>query len=373
MAKRTRRSVSTRPTLADIADRVGVSPAAVSYALTNREGHLVAKDTKDRIRSVAREMGYLPNTIARSLRKQSTDFFGLIFPTFLNDWVTRMVAALNDAVNQQGRQLLIESVKKRSEESQVRSLARLAERMVDGVFVFWPHAPWLVRQDDVPGYLPVVTIDAYMGLDVPAGSTAVVVDRASGIYDAVSFLLSQGRRRVAMVLPPVGGERVPGPGETASRGRLRVAWVSSEAQGEKVAGWREAYRRAGVPADPGLLLRMPHHGEWDVQPGLDLAKDLLDAQLDIDGILLGSDFAAVGVIKGLLSAGVRVPDDIAVVGFDNAPVCEASPVRLASIDFPVEEMAGHAVRLMLERTAGPEREGAVVTLPMRFIRRESSG
>ena len=342
---------ASRPSLSDVARAAGVSKTTASYVLSKKNVTVISQDTRKRVIDVARRLGYRPNALARSLRRRASLSLGLISPAFPNSYVTDVIKSLYALTRQGGYHVLLEPYQASESWSQVQALDNLLDRMVDGVFVFWPSRPW-VFPDDV--YARIVLVDTPEPTNVPPGSDRVVVDRASGIDEATRYLLARGRRRIALV----------------------VDTRDDQITRDKIHGWREAHRRTGAATGSDLLIRIPDPEQWNIRQGLDLGRRLAAMNPRPDAVIATDDLLAIGVVKQLIGSGLDVPGQMAVVGLGGYDICEMAPVALASVAFPSGRIADEAARMMLDGLqAGQDAAAAqrAVTLPMRFVQWASCG
>ncbi len=342
----------SRVTLADIAKQVGVSKIAVSKVLLGTGGKNVRVSTRTarKIREVANKLHYRPNLLARSLKTNRTKSWGLTFPGMETEYLTNLTSAIYKVAYKKGFHILLDpGMPYKAQEG----IDNLISRMIEGLFIFWAYEVI----DLTENYLlpPVVVIDTQVNIDPNVPMGIVYVDRASGIYQATSYLIKKGRRRITI--------EVPFP-------RHRVV-------DEKIFGWKKAYIDAGLPEPPDEWI-IPYRDpeEWNFERGYELA-DLARKQVkDLDAIVASEDATAIGMMRYFLERGYKVPEDIAITGFHDTRFARVGPVELASIRFPIEQMAEAAVDMMLRLAEGGERTrvGQLrCKFPMEFVWRKSAG
>ncbi len=339
--------MATRPArMADVAAKAGVSIAAVSHVLSGRPSW-VGQATRRRVQRAAADLGYRPNVLAQSLRSRQTHTLGLIFPGMRNDYVLRTVEAIYDEARSRGYHVLMMPLEAADAAAHAAATAEMAARMVEGLFVHWPYGPWHRARKAIDAAVPQVLIDSPGTTRTGPG---VRIDRRAGFRQATAALLASGRRRVAIALAREDGR------------------VSQD----KLAGWRDAHRAAGVRLDPRLVLWHTGVRERDVAQGRAFAAALLGRGPRRDALIATDDHHAIGALQAIEDAGLRVPDDIAVIGLNDTPACTLVRPALASIAFPIADMARTAIDLMLARLGGATPPAAARRLlPMSLIARDS--
>lgn len=327
--------------LKDVAARAGVSFQTVSKVL-NGDQRVVAEPTRERILAAARELGYVPNAVARSLVARSTYTIGIVADDLV-DWVlARFVVGAERAARAQGHAVLIGSVRRDSPDG-AEYIRLLRERRVDGIVA---AAPTL--EDDEPvgellrGPMPVVSIHHVPGGGVPVvGSDHALTGRL-----AAAHLAELGHRRVATVTGP--------PGRRVVATRLR--------------GYRGGLADTGLDPDAALVER----ADWTVEGGYAACCRLLDRAPSVTAIFAQSDLMAIGVLSALHQRGLGVPDDCAVVGCDDLPFAAHLVPPLTTIHIPFYETGERAMALLLARIRGEEPEQRRTLLPVDLIVRQST-
>ncbi len=336
MGERTR---SDRPaTRNDVARLSGVSTAVVSYVLNNGP-RPVAEATRQRVLDAMAELNYRPNATARALRLRKTSTLGLLVPDISNPFFAEFAKAVQDAAFPRGYAVTYADTESdhEREREQIRSLA---DRQVDGVLMIG-RTP---RADLTPfseAAIPIVVFDRFEGdRDVPT----VVIDDYLAARAGVEHLRSHGHERIALIGGP---DEIP-----AARARHR-AWA------EVVAPWGEA------PAELFVASGFSRTG------GYRAAHELLARDVAPTAVFISSDIQAIGALRAFAEAGVRVPDDLAVLSFDGTQEADFSSPPLSVIRQPLETMAATALGLLLDddsRAAGIHR-----VVPHALVLRSSCG
>jgi LacI family transcriptional regulator len=332
--------VSPRVTIHDVAFLAGVSVGTASKALNGR-GQL-RDATRERVQSAAQQLGFRPNDLARSLTRGRTFTVGLLTSDSFGRFSIPVMQGVEDALG--AGSIAVYLCDARGDRIRERHyLDSLLSRRVDGIIVSGRRAdPRPPLGDGIP--MPVVY--AYSQSTSP-DDLAVVPDDVHGGRLAAEHLVRAGRRRFAHVTGPARFEAA----------RLRLA------------GARLAVEEAGIELPNRRVLT----GAWSEAWGREAADLLLADAPDVDAVFCGNDQIARGVADALRERGVRVPDDVAIVGYDNWEVLAAATrPPLTSVDMGLEGLGRTAAHLLLARIDGA-RETGVRRLPCSLVVRESSG
>jgi len=329
-----------RPTISDVAERARVSKTTVSHVLSGNRP--VAAPTRTRVERAIRELGYRPDGVARSLRTSRSHMLALVIPDLTNPFYPVLARGLEDSTERSGYRTLICNTDG-TPDLEEEFLAEVVSRRVDGI-VFDSSAVRSERLAElVPPSVPVVRIGT-TSIDDP-GYDAVHANDGRGAHDAVAHLIGRGSRRVAMIQGPPGGG------------------------GKRNEGYATALEESGMAFDPALVVS----GEWTRQGGELAALQLLDLDDPPTAVFCANDLMALGVLDAAREAGVRVPDDLALVGFDDIEAAELVTPPLTTVSNPAYEtgvMAGVLLRERMTGTyTGPPR---TATLPCQLVIRATA-
>jgi LacI family transcriptional regulator len=327
-----------RVTIRDVAAAAGVSIGTASKAL-NGQGKLRA-ETRERVAQAAERLGFAPNTLAQALLAGRSFTVGLITTDSFGRFSIPVMLGAEDALGN-GRVSVFMCDTRDDPERERRYIDMLSARRVDGLIVtgrrIEPRPPVIAG----PGTPVVYAMTQSLGADGPA----VLPDDEGGGRAAAEHLLASGRRRIGHITGP---ERF-----LAAR--------------KRAAGFGDALAAAG--ARPHGAARF---GEWSERWGREAAGQLLTEHRDTDAIFCGSDQIARGVADTLRAAGRRIPDDVALVGFDNwEPMALGAQPPLTSVDMCLEEVGRAAAELLLAAIGDRPARG-VRTVPSRLVVRQSS-
>ncbi|MFN8444866.1 MAG: LacI family DNA-binding transcriptional regulator [Caldilineaceae bacterium] len=328
-------------TIHEIAKAAGVSIATVSRVLNHSE-HPVSGKTSQRVWDVADALGYLPNQLARSLRTEHTATVGIITDDITSEFSPLIVRAIQDYLSERHYSTLIINADREPEveEAAIRSLL---SRSVDGIiFVETWHREANQQLDRAAK--PYVFAHRQFA---KAYRNSVRPDERVGPKLAMDHLLSLGHRRVAYINGP--------PNFFASAERLQ--------------GYQEALARSNVDFDPTLVAS----GDWKVDSGYAAMKEILRAQLLPTAVFAANDFMALGAIYAIHDHGLRVPDDIAIVGYDDRDVASLVRPSLTTVTMPCAEMGRASADMLLQLINNPFAEVEERRISGKLIVRQSCG
>lgn len=310
------RNVHRSPVMADVARLAGVSHQTVSRVLNDHPN--VRPETRERVLTAIEGLGYRRNSTARALVTKRTNTLGVVaFDTTLHGPASTLYG-IERAARGAGYFVSIVSLRELTRDDLAEALDHLARQQVDGLVVIVPQSAVAVALAEMPQPVPVVTVEG----DADVGLPVVNVDQRKGGMLATRHLLRLGHRTVW---------HVAGPHD----------WLESEG---RIEGWREALHAAGAEV-PELLT-----GDWSPRSGYRCGQ-LLAGMPDLTAVFVANDQMALGVLRALDEARIRVPDDVSVVGFDDIPESEffAPPLTTVAQDF--SEVGRKAIELLLDALA----------------------
>ena len=329
--------------LKDIADRTGFSVNTVSLAL--RDSPRIPEETRLVIRQAAEALNYLPNQIAKSLVSRETRTIGLVLTSITNPILTRVAQAIELRLAERGYlTLFATSNGDHQEEKKVIEMFR--SRQVDGMLIYPRGHRELdhIRRLRLAGY-PVVLLVG----DLDAGVDVVSMDARLGGYKASRHLIERGHRRIGLI---DGGQQ---------RGNL-----------EKQQGYIRALAEAGI-ADDAALHAIP--ATHSVMAGYEAMAELMARGNGMTAVLAATDSMALGALRWTQRHGLRVPDDMAIVGFDNIEFAEHAATPISSVDYAVDRVTELAVDRLISLIRADGLPEAEVTLiePELVVRESSAG
>lgn len=338
-----------RPTLDEVAARAGVGRGTVSRVVNGSPQ--VSPGAKAAVERAIAELGYVPNRAARALVTRRTDSVALVVSEsearfFGEPFFASIIRGISSGLADTPLQLWLAMAQ--SAAGRQRVTQHLTTQHVDGVMLLSLH-----DNDPLPGLLHDRGLPTVLG-GRPAAMLApdappmnyVDVDNAGGARLAVEHLIAQGRRAIGVVTGPLD---------------MGVGLA-------RLDGYRRAVAAAGLSADEDLI----GYGDFSEDSGGAAVRDLLARRPDLDAVFAASDLMASGALSVLKAAGRRVPDDVAVVGFEDSELARRTDPPLTTVFQPVERMGREMARLLVERIQGTADDSASVLLDTRLVRRASA-
>ena len=329
---------SGRNTIAEVADRAGVSPTTVSHVLSGNRP--VADTTSRRVRQAIEELGYRPSSLARSLRLQRSQTIALIVPDIANPFYPVLARGVDDELD--GRYLTFVCSTDGQRERELRFAAEARDRHVDGVII----AAFGLTGDDaetlIDAGVPVVGLGQHLR---GRRMDAVFTDDEHGGREATRHLIERGHRRIGLISGPEGA------------GVLRTT------------GHHRALTEAGLEIDPSLEMV----GDWHRAGGAAAMSRLLEMATPPTAVFAENDLMAIGALDLARQRGVSVPGDVAIVGYDDIEAAQMTTPPLTTVVNPAYEAGRQAGRLLLDRMTGGYRGRArVIGLRSRLVVRDSA-
>jgi LacI family transcriptional regulator, galactose operon repressor len=327
-------------TLRDVARHADVSPMTVSRVV-NGSGR-VSPDLRARVEQALAETGYLPNTVARNLRTRRTDTIALVMPDMTNPFFTALAHGVEMSAREVGVSLLVANSDEREDEEQ-RLVQVLLQRQVDGILLIPAGAGGVAigrcRAHDVP----VVIVDRRPGTP---GVDVVRADAEAGAFQLGRLMAGLGHRRMAVLTGPAS---VP----TAV---------------DRAVGFSRALADDSALATPSVV-----YGAFTIESGHAMTLSVMGQAPRPTALFAANNFIAIGVLHALQELGLLVPDDVAVVGFDDLPQAMVTFPFLTVAAQPAFELGRRSVAVLLDRLADPRRPAQEVVLPTEIVLRRSSG
>jgi LacI family transcriptional regulator len=335
-----RQNAVSKVTIVEVARRGGVSLGTVSRVINN-DIH-VAPETRERVSKVMQEMGYVANRQARSLRGSKTNVIGMLVPDLGTGYIGEIVHGI-DAELALGQLDLMLFTTHRTASKEASYVANMGKGMVDGLLLVLPRSPadyigTLTRRN-----FPFVLID-HQGTDQKC--PAVGASNWQGAYNASEYLIKQGHTRIGFI--------------TGS--------MDLGAAIDRLNGYKSALRTNHIPEDPHLI----YEGTFFQPDGYAGAGALLDIDNPPTAIFASNDVMAMGAMDAVRSRGLRVPEDVSIVGFDDIPQAASVRPALTTVRQPLEQMGRVATQMLLDLLKNPDKEITRIELPTELIVRGST-
>ena len=331
----------SRITIREVAEEAGVSIATVSRVLNGRDD--VAPETRELVSRIAQERGYIANRGARGLSAGRTGLVGLLVPLVFPAYFAAILAGATEALQDHDLRVVL-SPTQHEHDREVTLLDRLMHGLTDGALIVLPEESSEELERLVDAGYRFVVVDPLM----PLGDRIASVSAANtaGADQAMKHLLGLGHRRISIITGPRG-------------------WVATE---ERRRGYHAALAAAGVLPDPALEVE----SNFEIDGGRQAASVLLDLPEPPTAIFAFNDNHAIGAIRAARARGLRVPEDLSIVGFDDVEHATVVTPALTTVRQPLAEMGRTAVSLLMRLLERHSLETLHVELATRLVVREST-
>ena len=330
--KRKKRSI----TIGDVATAAGVSVSTVSRVLNNKDD--VSSETFERVKAVITDMGYASSLAARSMRTLRKNVIGLIMPDAGEPFPIEVMKGVNRTIATLDYDLLIytcgDGRKHFTADREKKFVSLLNNSITDGVIVVTPEATHFNTN------APLVAVDPHYEINE---YPSVISTNWEGAMEAMNYLINLGHQRIGFI-----------------SGRFDLQSANS-----RLRGYKDGLSQAGIPIDPELITQ----GDFTADTGLKCARQLLDLPKPPTAIFASNDEMALGVYQAAHDAGIAIPADLSIIGFDNIPEAAQCEPGLTTVHQPIQEMGRIAVRMLLKLIEGePLEENIVKTSTCLVIR-----
>lgn len=328
------RKKSFGATIMDVARESGVSYSTVSRVLNGFE--FVKEDTRERVLEAAKKLGYIANLQARSLAGGRSNIIGLLVPGLNNDYLGEIISGIDEELAKANFNLMLYTTHRQQGKEAIYAHA-IANGLTDGLILIVPLAGSYLdglREQN----FPYVLVDQY-----EPQSAVVDTTNWQGAYDATRYLIELGHRRIGFV----------------------TGIMDLTSAVERLEGFKAALRDSNLPYQPELVIE----GDFFYQGGYQAAKKLIPKRPT--AIFASNDLSAFGIMDAIREAGLEIPDDISIIGFDDIPQASMIHPKLTTIRQPLDQIGRVAVQLLLEQLQHPERAPRRVTLATRLVIRDS--
>lgn len=327
-------------TIREVARQAGVSVATVSRAL-NGSGHVKAR-TRDRVLEAARQLRYVPNGSARSLTTSRTRTVGVLLPDLYGEFFSEVLRGIDQTARRSRYHTLVSS--SHNDAAELEAALRAMSGRVDGLVVMSPDIEAGLLEANLPASLPVVLMNCPVE---GSALNSIVTDNYGGAFAMVEHLLGLGHERIAILQGAAGNHDAL----------------------ERLRGYRDAMAQAGLPVAPEL----ERPGDFTERSGYEATQRVLALSPRPTALFAANDSMAIGALRALREAGVSVPAEMAVAGFDDIPVSRYVSPALSSVHVAINEMGRRAIELLLATIGDADHAAETITLPTRLVIRESCG
>ena len=334
-----------RVTSQDVADLAGVSRTTVSLVLNDVKGFKITEQTRQKVRDAAEQLGYIPNATAQALATRRAKAIGLVMtrsPHHIasDSFLPQILSGLLKVVKGHQLRLLIESVEPEHQDREYLELVRA--KHIDGMILLTPRIDdtALRRLEEID------TFTVVMGKLADSNLYSVDVDNQLAARKATQYLTDMGHTRIACIA------------------NAPISYTSAY---ERVLGYKDALVEAGITPDDEMIF----YADFDPQSGFERMKSLLASGQEFTAVFVASDTVAMGAKAALREAGLRIPDDISIMGFDDIPWAKYSDPPLTTVSLPAQELASRACLLLLDLMRGSDPVEKNLVLDTELVVRRS--
>lgn len=336
-----------RVTSMDVARRAGVSRTTVSFVLNNVIGMQISEETRKRVLDAAHELGYVPDAAAQALASGRSKTIGLLLArrpqVIASDmFLTQILEVLVREVSRSGMRLLLEVVE--DFENQESYLKLVRSNSIDGILYSGPRFDDAALRSLVDHGVPTVLMGALPGTNY----YCVDVDNRAAAQRAVVHLTGLGHTRIACIT------------------NAKPSYVAAA---DRLQGYQDALQASGIAFDPTLV----RYGDFDPESGYFQMNSLLEERAAPTAVFVASDVVALGALAAIREHGLRIPQDIAVVGFDNVPLSRFLEPSLTTVELPILELARQASEMVVGLIRGEVPARPQILLGATLLVRRSCG
>jgi len=326
-------------TLKMVAEKAEVSVNTASRAINNKPD--ISKETKKRILQIAKELGYIRNAAAVALRTKKTGTIGAVIADNRNPFYAEVLNGIEEAAREKNYHIILANTQ-RDYKKEEEAINLLLAKRVDGLLI----TPVQDRDDDIKNLIDANIPFVIVGRDFENIEVdAVYNDEVKGGFLATEYLIKKGHKRIALI-----------------NGFLH----KSPAKG-RLEGYKKALKKYGIPFDDALVTV----GDIDVKDGYERTKQLLEKGLNFTAIFAYNDMMAFGAMQAIKEKGLRIPEDIGLVGYDDIPFSSLISPALTTIRLKKQELGAESVKLLLSRINGNRKKTKKVMLGVELQIRES--
>jgi LacI family transcriptional regulator len=334
-----------KTTITDIANRCAVSTQTVSRVINNKPD--VSDETRAKVQSAIKEMNYYPSAVARSLVKQHSLTIGVVIGGLRYSGVANTLDGITKACEETGYSLIIIQEFQIDSPNIVQSIETLLERQVEGIIYAVPDVKGSIRQtqERLPSYCPPIV---FLKCEPDQNFTTLSLNNYGGARKAVEYLFTIGRKNIGLIAGPLD-------------------WLESR---QRKQGWEDVLRERGIEPSPNKWVE----GDWLAESGESGFHKLCQSYPEMDAVFVSNDTMALGAMHYASTHGLRIPQDFAVIGFDDLPEAAFFIPSLSSVTHPLRELGRKSVRILVEQIQNKSQTYAnqTIVLDTGLVIREST-
>ncbi|MDT0147599.1 LacI family DNA-binding transcriptional regulator [Priestia aryabhattai] len=329
------------PTIYDVAKLSGLSKTTVSRVINNHS--YVSEEKKNRVLKAMKELNYTPNPSARKLRGQVTTTIGVIVPKIINPFFSYLVDSIEQVAYKKGYHVLIFQSNE-DKEKELAFLNLLKTKQVDGIIMTSIENDWSLIEPFTE-YGPILLCNEYVN---NANVPIVRLNQYKGAYIGVKHLLEKGHRKIGYCTGGLFAEE----GKDKDRNQ----------------GYQKALQEAGIQPDPKWIFVNQH----SIEDGKQVVKKILSMEDRPTAIFTGSDEIAGGMMIEAKESGLSIPNDLAIIGFDDQPLAQMLDPKLTTIRQPIDQMGIKAMEILIDMLNDSESKVETFELPIELVVRSST-
>ena len=331
-----------KPSIEEIAALCNVSKATVSRVI-NQNPKGVGKETRKRVLDVIEKLNYRPNALARGIATARSGIIGLVVPDLSNFFYPKIVRGITDTMDRhQGSVLVANS--DYDPEKEARQLLQMVDKRVDGIILCSGVSNAAFLSDFRKYHIPVALIGR--SYDISLCDISISGNNVKGGYQAAKYLLDNGSRRIAFV-----------------EGKFHTSGGT-----QRLEGFHQAHQEAGIPVDSSLLME----GDYTIAFGRKAARLLVQQKKKINAVMTGSDLIAIGLVTEFQALGLRVPEDVEIIGYDNIELSAVFHPMLSTVSKPHYDMAVFITEQLLKLAAGEKVQLPHMKVEPELVLRETT-
>jgi len=328
-------------TIKEVALKAGVSIATVSRVFN--DSSLVNPKTIQRVREIAHSLHYVPNASARSLSRRKSDTFGMILPDLFGEFFSEVIRGADQTAQKHSYNVLLSS--SHNNQDEIKEALNIMKGRVDGIIIMSPNINADILHHNINKSLPVVLLNCFVEDN---SFDSIVIDNCNGAYQITNHLIKHGHKRIAIIKGAIGNYEAD----------VRLL----------------GYRHALTLEQCEVSETFEFEGDFSEESGYNSAKKILSITPRPTAVFAANDSMAIGALKAFHDHGIAVPDDIALVGFDDIPISRYVKPSLSTVQVPIHKMGILAVERLievLEKKNSTKKEKII--FPTQLTIRESCG
>lgn len=324
-------------TIREVAKKANVAISTVSYVLNNT--NRVKQETRDRIMSIIKELDYQPNQVARSLKTKKTCTIGIVVPDISHSFFIDIIGAIDATADKYNYNIILCNTNE-DQKKEYRYLNNLVSKGIDGlIFIATCKNPSILNEIK---NIPIVIVDRKFGQNL----FSVTVDNEKGGYYATSHLIAKKKSEIFLITGP----------------------LSINSHFDRMTGYIKALKENGLQYNEMMVRQC----DVNIESGFKMVESLLEQKVKFDSIFITDDLIALGAVKALIKGGIRIPEEVSIVGYDDIPTAAIFTPSLTTVEQPKYMIGEKAAKLLFEQINNRPIKCKNIVLEPRLIVRETT-